>query len=192
MKIIIGLGNPEKEYEQTKHNFGFLTIDALKKTFKESFSEWELNKDLESEISKGSLNSKDFKNFKKETKIFLAKPQTFMNNSGRAIKKLFLKLKFKTSNVVVIHDDVDIPFGSFKISYDKSSAGHKGVESIIKILKSQKFWRLRLGIQNPNIKKREPAEKLVLKKFSKIEEKDLNKIIKKAVESLMINIANNK
>ena len=108
-------------------------------------------------------------------------PKEHMNNSGPALKKALAQLKIKTKpqNVLVMHDDLDIDFGRIKLSFAKSSAGHKGVESIITNLKSDKFWRLRLGIKP---KKKPEHKKIVgflLKKFAPAEEKTLNKNFKK-------------
>src|SRR3989344_4538649 len=112
IKLIVGLGNPGKEYEYTRHNAGFLFIDILGNNFK--------NK-----------------------KIILAKTQAFMNESGRAVANLMKSRKIKPENLLVIHDDIDILWGDFKFSFGRSSAGHKGVESVIKTLKTRNFWRLR-------------------------------------------------
>ena len=156
---IVGLGNPGKEYERTRHNVGFLFIDILESNLK--------NK-----------------------KIILAKTQTFMNKSGTAVLALIKSHKIKPENVLVVHDDIDISWGKFKFSFGRSSAGHKGVESIIKTLKTKNFWRLRIGIhpiqntkykiQNTKIK----ADKIILKKFTPTELNVLNKTIKKAVSEL--------
>ena len=146
IKLIVGLGNPGKEYENTRHNMGFLFIDALAK--------------------------------KLETKFIVAKPQTFINNSGVAVLALAKKEKIKPENILIVHDDIDILWGNFKFSFGRSSAGHKGVESIIKALKTKNFWRLRIGIQ-PTLKKHTPADKIILKKFTPTELKTLNQTIKK-------------
>lgn len=149
IKLIIGLGNPGKEYERTRHNVGFLFIDILE----------------------NSLKNK---------KIILAKTQTFMNKSGAAVLALSKFHKVKPENILVVHDDIDILWSNFKFSFGRSSAGHKGVESVIKSLKTKNFWRLRIGIQ-PTVKKHTKADKLILKKFTPAELKILNKTTKNAV-----------
>lgn len=167
IKIIIGLGNPGEEYANTRHNTGFLFIDQLSKQWetKEFINE----KKLFSEISKN--------------KIILAKPQTFMNKSGNAVSALSKFYKIKPENILIVQDDIDIPWGNFKFSFGRSSAGHKGIESIIKSLKTKNFWRLRIGIQ-PALKKHTPAEKIILKKFTPTELKTLNQTMKKALSEL--------
>src|SRR3989344_2141100 len=160
IKLIVGLGNPGKEYEHTRHNMGFLFIEVLENNFK--------NK-----------------------KIILAKTQAFMNKSGTAVLALIKQLKTKPENVLIVHDDIDISWGNFKLSFGRSSAGHKGIESVIKSLKTKNFWRLRIGIQpirqaqgKPALKKRVPADKIILKKFTSGELKELDKIMKKAISEL--------
>lgn len=146
IKLIVGLGNPGKEYENTRHNMGFIFIDKLSEQIKTNF--------------------------------IVEKPQTFMNKSGDAVLALSKLHKIKPENILIVHDDIDILWGKFKFSFGHSSAGHKGVESIIKALKTKNFWRLRIGIQ-PTLKKHTPADKIILKKFTPTELKILNQTIKK-------------
>lgn len=113
-----------------------------------------------------------------DKEIILLKPQTYMNNSGKAVRSVKDKHKIKSENIIVIHDDIDLPFGEVRISKNVSSAGHKGVLSIINELGTQDFTRIRIGI-NPG--RKVDTEKYVLEKFSKEENKQLNNIIKKAV-----------
>ncbi len=164
IKLIVGLGNPGKEYENTRHNVGFLFIDQIKKSL--DIKEFKLEKKLFSEIA--------------EAEIPLAKPQTFMNKSGDAVSALAKFRKIKPENILVVHDDIDILWGNFKFSFGRSSAGHKGVESIIKTLKTKNFWRLRIGIQ-PTLKKHTSADKIILKKFTPTELKTLNQTIAKII-----------
>lgn len=166
MKLIIGLGNPGKEYENTRHNIGFIFVDALAK--KLEAPDFEFDKKLNAEISKIGKT------------LVLAKPQTFMNKSGLAVAALAKFYKVRPKDVWVVHDDIDILWGEFKTSFGRSSAGHKGVESIIKALKTKDFWRLRIGIQ-PTLKKHTPTEKIILKKFTPAEQKVLIATIKKAI-----------
>ncbi|HRY82302.1 MAG TPA: aminoacyl-tRNA hydrolase [Candidatus Moranbacteria bacterium] len=135
MKIIIGLGNPEKKYENTRHNTGFLMLDKIKEKW--NFPEFEFNKKFDAEISKGEINNKE---------ILLVKPQTFMNLSGTAVKSILDFYKLTPEDIVVIHDDIDIALGKYKIATDSSSAGHNGVQNIIDQLGTQKFKRIRVGI----------------------------------------------
>jgi PTH1 family peptidyl-tRNA hydrolase len=149
MILIVGLGNPGKKYEKTRHNVGFMAIDKLK-----------------------LLNIK---------KVILAKPKTFMNESGKEVKKIIKNLKLKIKNLIVIHDDLDLLLGKIKISINRGSAGHKGVESIIKELKTKNFIRFRIGIKSiSNLK----TQNFVLNKFTKQEEKIVKEVIKKTAEAI--------
>lgn len=191
IKLIIGLGNPGKEYERTKHNAGFLFIDELARHL--NTGELEFKKKLFSEIAESEFSIFNSTTRRRssgnriiensELKIIIAKPQTFINKSGMAAESLAKYFKIKPENILVVHDDIDILWSNFKFSFGRSSAGHKGVESIIKALKTKNFWRLRIGIQ-PTLKKHTPADKIILKKFTPAELKILNQTIKKAVSEL--------
>jgi len=210
MKAIVGLGNPGKKFEKTRHNVGFLVIENLKLKI-ENFSDWENNKKLLSEISEGEIANQ---------KIILIKPQAFMNNSGKSVKMLNTKYKIQDTNLFVIHDDIDIPLGKIRISKGRSSAGHKGIESIIKELGTKNFVRFRIGIKpekgdedksssspaelpvmEAKVKmgtkspspfaiarvienRKQKTEKFVLEKFSEEEEKILKEVIKKTVDAI--------
>ncbi|MDD5071834.1 MAG: aminoacyl-tRNA hydrolase [Patescibacteria group bacterium] len=178
MHIIVGLGNPGKIYENTRHNAGFMAIDAL--------------------AEKAGGNWKESKKFKAQVcqtgnTIFI-KPQTFMNNSGQAVQAILAYYKllpkklgvFKAKDsdlsetLTVIHDDIDIALGKYKISVDSRSAGHRGVESIINHLKTKNFKRIRIGIRT-ELANRMPADKFVLEKFKQ----DELAIIKKLITELL-------
>lgn len=167
MKYIIGLGNPEKEYENTRHNTGRLFGEYLQKQWNLPY--FEEKKEWRALSTKGKHEVFGL--------VTLLLPQTFMNKSGAIFKNLNAKAK----DVVVAHDDADILFGAFKISFDKRSAGHKGVESVTRALKTKAFWRVRIGIQK---KKRVDAMKLVLQPFQPAEKKMLGAIFKEAEERL--------
>ena len=167
MIIILGLGNPGKKFEKTRHNIGFLVVDRFSR--KNKFPKFRTKKNFFSMISEKRIWGE---------KIILVKPQTFMNNSGKAVKLLIDKYKIKTENLFVIHDDLDIPFGKIKISFGKGSGGHKGIQSIIDEIKTKNFLRFRVGIGTKNDKAKVDIKKFVLQKFSKEE----RKILKKAIE----------
>jgi PTH1 family peptidyl-tRNA hydrolase len=158
MKLIVGLGNPGKKFEKTRHNLGFLVVESLKSKIK-SFSDWKKSKKFLSEISEGKINSE---------RVILVKPQTFMNNSGKAVKSLirnFLLNKAMAElsrHLFIIHDDIDIPIGKFKISIGRGPAGHKGVQSIIDEIGTKNFVRFRIGIK-PNSKCKMQNAKLKFK-----------------------------
>ena len=150
--IVIGLGNPGKEYEKARHNAGFMALDLFAK--EHSFPPFQLVKKHNALVSEESY---------KGVLTLLVKPQTFMNNSGKAVQSI---VKSSPSQIlVVIHDDIDILLGKMKVSEGRGSAGHKGVESIMQELETKNFTRIRIGIQ-PQKGKPTNSEKFVLQKFS--------------------------
>jgi peptidyl-tRNA hydrolase, PTH1 family len=171
MKIIIGLGNPGKEYENTKHNAGFMAIDCFAQ--KNSFPEFKNSKKYGSFISEGIFNGE---------KIVLAEPQTFMNNSGIAAAKIVKNSNIKIDDIILVHDDSDLELRQIKISKARNSAGHKGVDSIMERLGSKDLCRLRLGIRGSG--ENAKAEELVLKKFKKEEMEIFKEEIQKSVLAL--------
>jgi PTH1 family peptidyl-tRNA hydrolase len=155
MKLIVGLGNPGKKYDQTWHNLGFLAIDEIQKKEPEAFCQFKASKKFNAEVCE-SQNDLE--------RIVLAKPQTFMNDSGQSVKSLLNFYKIKSQDLWVIHDDIDLPSGKIRISHNSASAGHKGVQSIIAQLGTKDFIRFRLGIQKEPPAKI-PSEKYVLQKI---------------------------
>jgi len=180
MKLIIGLGNPGEKYIKTRHNIGFRVADELTKEL--GSENWQLKSKLKALISESIFNNE---------KILLAKPQTFMNLSGQAVKALSTYYKINPQNIWIIHDDIDLPLGTFKISQNITSAGHKGVQSIIDSLGTKDFVRFRIGIRPDNSKqvavsKKIDTERFVLEKFSKDEERIIKQIIKKTTDALLV------
>lgn len=172
--LIVGLGNPGEKYQKTRHNFGFRVIDEFRE--KNNFSVFRLSKKFNALISEDSFNGK---------KIILAKPQTFMNNSGQTVKSLIAFYKIKNENLIVIHDDLDLPLGKTKISENRGSAGHKGVQSIIDEIGTKNFTRFRLGIKPQQFRGLvHGTEKFVLEKFTKDEEKIVKQTIEQTVEAI--------
>lgn len=160
MFLIAGLGNPEEKYKNTPHNIGFEILDYF--ALKNHFPNFEFFKKCDSLISKKS-------------NVILVKPQTYMNKSGEAIKKITSSFKIPLSNILIIHDDLDIEIGNIKISKSKRSAGHKGVESLIIQLKSKNFIRLRVGISK---------NKEILKRFNEKDQKIINCSIQNASDAV--------
>ena len=175
MKLIVGLGNPGKEYEKTRHNIGFMMVDKIKEIY--GFSDFEFDKKFHAEISKNKLT--------KNSNSVLLKPQTFMNNSGRPVKAFMDFYKITPDNLIVIHDDIDIELGKYKISSDSGSAGHNGVVDIIDKIGTQKFTRIRVGIANEKLRAQIDPSDFVLQKFSKEELDKISEIMAK-IESLKI------
>ena len=116
--------------------------------------------------------------------IVFLKPETFMNESGKAVKQALAYYKIPAENLYVIHDEIDLPFGEIRVSKDSSSAGHKGVQSIIDELKTQDFTRIRIGIEQTTRPQKQETSDFVLEKFSKQEERELGSITKRAIEEI--------
>ena len=159
MKLIVGLGNPEKRYEKTRHNCGFRAIDYYAKknnlTFKSKF--------------KGLYCEQVVNN----EKIILLKPQTYMNLSGESVREIVKFYNIDINDILVIYDDVDFEVGKFKLRRGGSSGGHNGINNIIDLLKTQNISRLRMGISKNNI----PLMDYVLGKFSSEENEKIESIL---------------
>lgn len=168
-KLIIGLGNPDEQYEKTYHNAGFLFIDYL----------------IKNKIVPETKKLKEEKNFDyfKIGDLSVVKPTTFMNESGKAAKEAMKYFKIKPEEILVAHDDVDIETGEYKISFGRGSAGHRGVESVIKNLRTKNFWRVRVGIakyKKPDGKPQKMrAEEYVLKTISAVDGKKMQSVFEK-------------
>jgi len=172
MKLIIGLGNPGKEYAKTRHNVGFMVIDALAKNLGVDFK---LNKKFQAEIAV-------IKNGKEE--IVLVKPQTFMNLSGSTVRAVMDFYKLSSKDIVVIHDDKDILFGQVKYQTDRSAAGHNGIKSLIEHLGTQDFARIRVGVAWGDKEKMGDTAEFVLRNFTKTELESLGGIVEEICEKL--------
>lgn len=173
MKLIVGLGNPGNEYEKTRHNVGFMIVDALG-------SDWKLEKKLEAELSEAIIG---------DEKVLLAKPQTFMNLSGEAVQKITHFYKIDPTDIVVIYDDVDLEFGKLRVRHGGSSGGHNGIKSILQHL-SDDFIRFRVGIRNETLKNPITTDKFVLAPFTEAEQAHMGTIIKEASQELQSYLQN--
>lgn len=172
MILIIGLGNPGLKFKNTRHNLGFEILDQFKKD--RVFSVWEDKKRLKTKICTGEYEAK---------KIILAKPQTFMNNSGEAVKLLTAFYKIPSDELWVVHDDIDLDFGKIRIKNESGSGGHKGIESIISSLGTKNFQQLKIGVLNKE-KRKIDVKKFVLQKFTRQELEQLKDIKQTAISSL--------
>ncbi|MDD5397383.1 MAG: aminoacyl-tRNA hydrolase [Candidatus Moranbacteria bacterium] len=170
MKLIVALGNPGKDYAKTRHNAGFVILDEMQKEL--SFPDFQFNKKFEAEISEANIGGE---------KTILAKPQTFMNNSGKSVQAIMDFYKITLENLTIIHDDLDIALGAFKVSTDSSAAGHNGVASIFETIGTQKIKRIRIGIEGAEkkLERQMSGCDFVLQNFS---EEELSAIKKLAVE----------
>ncbi len=182
--LVVGLGNPGKEYENTRHNIGRLVLEELRETL--SLSEWSFDKYSKSLVTKGVIADKD---------LVLVQPDNYMNNSGGSLK-YFIKSPEMMENLIVVHDDLHLPFGEIKISYGKGDGGHNGVKSIIKHTGTKNFTRLRIGIASKNIfgkiKKQHNISKFVLAKFGARENILIKKILKKSSDAILLLIKDGK
>ena len=172
MKLIVGLGNPDEKFTANRHNAGFLFLDELAKKGNLSFEQHsKLNAELvftESHI--------------------LAKPRTFMNRSGIAVKKLLSFYKISPDDLFVVHDDLDLRLGEYKLQFDRGPKEHFGMTSIEESVKKP-FWRLRLGIDNRNSLSRVTGESYVLQDFTEEEKNTLKQVIIQTIPILLEKLA---
>ncbi|MFI5260605.1 MAG: aminoacyl-tRNA hydrolase [Candidatus Paceibacteria bacterium] len=179
--VVVGLGNPGKEYEKTRHNAGRSAVELIGKN--EGFGEFVFNKTSNALIAKGEVGG--------ETAT-LVLPETMMNLSGKAVVNQVKSVK-AAKNLVVIHDDLDLPLGTVKMVFGRGSGGHKGVESIMRAIKTKEFARIRIGIsaagkknQAKKVHGEEKVIKMVIGKFKPAEEVVLKKVLKKAAEAVNV------
>ncbi len=179
--VIVGLGNPGKEYEKTRHNAGRSAVELVAKD--ESFDEFVFNKTSNALVAKGAVAGE---------KATLVLPETMMNLSGKAVAA-FVKSPRAAKNLLVIHDDLDLPLGTVKMVFGRGSGGHKGVESIMRAIKTKEFARIRIGIsaagkrhQAKKVSGEEKVIKHVIGKFKPAEEAALKKALKKSVEATQL------
>jgi PTH1 family peptidyl-tRNA hydrolase len=181
--IIVGLGNPDEEYQNTRHNLGFMMLDFIAK--KNDFDDFEEDKKINALISKGKIE---------KNQVLLVKPLSYVNKSGDVVGKIKKVLKAKPAQFLVIHDDLDIDFGNTKLTFNKSAGGHRGVDSIIKSLKTEEFYRLKIGTASSKLRKaRQQSDKkrdelvrdFVLSKFSPKEHDDLRDLFKEGYTKIL-------
>ena len=175
IRLIIGLGNPGKQYEKTRHNAGFMVIDAIADTFSISISKKKFN----AEFGRGSI---------KGVEAVLAKPQAFMNISGPPVQKLAAYFKISIQDILVIHDDIDLNLGRIKIKEKGGGGGHNGIKSLINALNGDSFSRLRIGIGRPG----EHTEVIdhVLGRFTLRESEVMDRTIFRAKEAVVTILCN--
>ena len=159
MKLVVGLGNPGKQYERTRHNCGFMAIDYYAEKNNLSF--------------KNKFNGLYAEHNINQNKLILLKPQTFMNLSGICVRKFIDFYNINIDDVIVIYDDKDFDVGTFKIKRNGSSAGHNGIKNIIENLKTEEIKRIKIGISKNEI----PLEEYVLKKMSNEDSKKIDGIL---------------
>lgn len=167
--LVVGLGNPGREYRETRHNVGFMVIDQLCKVIGISMSRVQ----AKALVGLGTLEGQ---------RVVLAKPQTFMNLSGQAVSGLMRFYKVPLNQIIVAHDDLDLPLGTIRVRPGGGSAGQKGVASTIQQLGTQEFARLRFGIGRPP-GQMDPSA-YVLQRFSNAELETLNEVLERSVEAV--------
>jgi peptidyl-tRNA hydrolase, PTH1 family len=176
--VIVGLGNPGKEYEKTRHNAGRMVVERLAK--EEGFDDFEYHKKADALVAQGSIDGE---------KVTLVVPETYMNKSGKAVAA-FIKSVKAAKQLLIIQDELDIPLGAMKMVFGRNSGGHKGVESVMRAIKTKNFARLRVGISGAGKKNQakkpsgdEKVNKHVVGKWKPAEEAVLKKALKKATVS---------
>ena len=179
--IVAGLGNPGKEYEKTRHNAGRNAAQLTAR--QEGFSEFVFNKTANALVAKGAIAGGS---------VLLVLPETMMNNSGKAINA-FIKSPRAAKDLLVIHDDLDLPLGTVKMVFARGSGGHKGVESIMRAIKTREFARVRIGIsaagkknQAKKVSGNEKVLRHVIGKWKPSEEAALKKVLKKVAEAVRL------
>ncbi len=172
-KLIVGLGNIGKEYEGTRHNTGFLTVDTYAKV--NAFPAWQQKAKFKALITEDFVAGK---------KIILAKPTTLYNLSGETVKSIKDFYKLSNEDITIIHDELDLPFGAIKEKQGGGSAGSNGLKSIISHIGAD-FKRIRIGVKNDLLEKMDGAD-FVLAKFSSVEKKQLNEVIEAALLKILL------
>jgi PTH1 family peptidyl-tRNA hydrolase len=172
-KLIVGLGNPDKEYQNTRHNLGFLALDHFKNTI--DASNFSLKSAFQAEISEGKVG---------ETKVLLAKPSTFMNLSGQAVRKIADYYHLSFDDIIIIYDDIDLLLGQSRIRTGDQTTTHNGVRSVIEHLNDNQFIRVRIGIDH--IGRKLSTERFVLGKFNVLERKNIDQMLELVVKELIV------
>jgi PTH1 family peptidyl-tRNA hydrolase len=172
MKLIVGLGNPGRNYARNRHNIGFICINHFARSQGVKFD----RKQSRARTGTGKIAGNE---------VVLAKPQTHMNSSGESVSRLVKRFKINLEDLIVIHDDLDLPLGKIRLSSGSSSGGHKGINSIIKELGSQDFIRLRIGIGRPAGVSEEEIIAYVLSDFMPEQRKAIAPVIPKVSEAIL-------
>lgn len=182
MKLLVGLGNPGKQYEKTRHNIGFMALEQLLKDVEPvKDTVWTDSSKFKSDIAEIAWNKKNGD----VEKVILVKPKTYMNNSGMAVSLVASFYKVNPEDIWILHDEVDFPSGSLRIRFGGASAGHRGVMSVIETLGTDKFWRFRMGIGRPGESEHSGVSHHVLDEFHATDHKQIREMLKhtsKAIE----------
>ncbi len=182
MLLLVGLGNPGPQYEGNRHNIGFKQVEAIADAY--HFSPWQMQSKFEAQVCEGALKTPDGQT----VKAMLAKPMTYMNESGRAVGAIMRKHYLKPADVVVYHDEIDLALGRFRMATGSSAAGHNGIRSIY-ALASTEVRRARMGVGHPGQKSAVKAS--VLGDFHPDERPAVQALIKACVDALPFMVAGN-
>lgn len=169
MKLYVGLGNPGKEYEKTRHNVGFCVMDCFANKTGLIFDQKKFN----ALYGKIKINGED---------VIAVKPLTYMNLSGEAVREIANFYKIETNDIVIIHDDIDLPLGKLRLRYNGSGGGHNGMKNIVLNMSTQEIKRIRVGVSNNKLI---DQKDYVLGKFSKEEQKIMKEAFDKAADALI-------
>lgn len=172
MKLIVGLGNPGREYQGTRHNIGFMVLDILARAHGISVK----SRRNKAHVGEGVIENQ---------KVVLAKPLTYMNLSGEAVGGLMRRYRLKPADLIVVSDDVDLPLGRIRIRASGSAGGHKGLRSIIHSLGTQEFARIRVGIGSPD---REMVD-YVLSRFHRKERDVVKEVVGRSADAVQMILA---
>lgn len=175
-RIIVGLGNPGWRFLGSRHNIGFRTLDTVRKALSSPHKGWARSSQLKSAYASGNIHG---------IAVVLAKPMTYMNNSGFPVRLLLDHYKVPPESLIVIHDDKDIPLGRVKAQRARGHGGHNGVRSIIEQIKTKDFYRIRIGVARTDLREMDDTVRFVLSRFRWSERKDARKAVRLATERLL-------
>jgi PTH1 family peptidyl-tRNA hydrolase len=182
MKLIVGLGNPGPKYQMTRHNIGFLFIDALVEVYD---GQRRFKNEFKAETQKVQIAGQP---------VLVCKPQTFMNNSGEAVQPLMGFYGIEPRDLIVVHDEVDVPFGELRFQIKRGHGGHNGIRNIHQLLGTDDYARLRLGVGRPPVfvndegvrRAQQEVHEWVLSPFSKAEQARMHEVLELAMDGLEV------
>lgn len=176
--MVTGLGNPGKEYSQTRHNIGFIVVEELARRYNLPFN----HSRFDADVAKGIIEGKQ---------TILVKPQSYMNRSGYPVQKISRYFKIETDNIIIIHDELDLPFGRIMVVKDRGHGGHNGIRSVIDAFGTKNFIRIRVGVGRPQQKQEESVTGHVLGRFASDEQKEIDLIVKTTADASALILASN-
>lgn len=176
--MVTGLGNPGKEYSQTRHNMGFIVVEELARRYNLSFN----HSRFDADFAKGIIEGRH---------TILVKPQSYMNRSGYPVQKLSSYFKVETCNIIIVHDELDLPLGRIMIVKDRGHGGHNGIRSVVDAFGTKNFARIRVGVGRPKYREGDNVTGHVLGKFDADEQKELDLIVKATADACTLILSSN-